>query len=139
MKGKDLVLKRRQMKELEKMGFRLEKETVFVWGKFNGDSKQKWKLFKSSTLRGIEGSFKIRKTLTFEEMFEEVIPSMIEGEGRLKIDVRDEGAWTWVEYLYVERTHMGTGLRMIDALYATLFSIVKHMSKRDGGTQVHQD
>lgn len=139
MKGKDLVLKRRQMKELEKMGFRVEGETVFVWGKFNGDSKQKWKLFKSSTLKGIEDSFKIRKTFTFEEMFEEVIPSMIEGEGRLKIDVRDEGAWTWVEYLSGERAHMGTGLRMIDALYATLFSIVKYMSERGGGTKVYQD
>lgn len=139
MKGKDLVLKRRQMKELEKMGFKVEGETVFVWGKFNGDSKQKWKLFKSSTLRGMEDSFKIRETFTFEEMFEEVIPSMIEGEGRLKIDVRDEGAWTWVEYLSGERVHMGTGLRMIDALYATLFSIVKYMSERGGGTQVYQD
>lgn len=139
MKGKDLVLKRRQMKELEKMGFKVEGETVFVWGKFNGDSKQKWKLFKSSILKGIEDSFKIRKTFTFEEMFEEVIPSMIEEKGRLEIDVRDEGVWTWVEYLSGERAHMGTGLRMIDAVYATLFSIVKYMSKRYGGTQVYQD
>lgn len=137
MKGKDLVLKRRQMKELEKMGFKVEGETVFVWGKFNGDSKPKWKLFKSSTLRGIEDSFKIRKTFTFEEMFEEVIPSMIEGEGRLKIDVRDEGVWTWVEYPSGERAHMGTGLRMIDAVYATLFSTVKYMSEKDGGTKVY--
>lgn len=33
MKGKDLVLRRSQMKELEKMGFKLEKETVFCVGK----------------------------------------------------------------------------------------------------------
>lgn len=129
MKGKDLVLKRYQMKELEKMGFKLEKETVFVWGRSDRDSKRKWKLFKSNMLRGIEDGFKIRKTLTFEEMFEEVIPSMIEGDGRLKVEVRDEGAWVWVEYTSVARMHTGTGTRMIDAAYATLFSMVKYRSK----------
>lgn len=137
MKGKDLVLTRKQMKELKKMGFRVEGETVFVWGKFYGDSKPKWKLFKSSTLRGIEDSFKIRKTLTFEEMFEEVIPSMIEGDGRLKVEVRDEGAWVWVEYPSGTRMHTGTGNRMIDAAYATLFSIVKYRSEINEEAQIY--
>lgn len=129
MKGKDLVLTRKQMKELKKMGFKLEGETVFVWGKFNGDSKQKWRLFKPSTLKGIEDSFKIRKTLTFEEMFEEVIPSMVEGDGKLKVDVRDGGAWVWVEYPSGEKMFTGTGLRMISAAYATLYSMVRHRSE----------
>lgn len=137
MKGKDLVLKRYQMKELEKMGFKLEKETVFVWGRSDRDSKRKWKLFKSNMLRGIEDGFKIRKTLTFEEMFEEVIPSMIEGDGRLKVEVRDEGAWAWVEYTSVARMHTGTGTRMIDAAYATLFSIVKYRSERNEEAQIY--
>lgn len=137
MKGKDLVLKRKQMKELEKMGFKLEKETVFVWGRFNRDSKRKWKLFKSNMLRGIEDGFKIRKTLTFEEMFEEVIPSMIEGDGKLKVEVRDDGAWVRVEYPSGARMHTGTGIRMIDAAYATLFSIVKYRSERNEEAQIY--
>lgn len=138
MKGKDLVLRRSQMKELEKMGLKLEKETVFVWGRFDRDSKRKWKLFKSNMLRGIEDGFKIRKTLTFEEMFEEVIPSMVEGDGRLKIEVRDDdGAWAWVEYPSGARMHTGTGVRMIDATYATLFSIVKYRSEMNEEEQIY--
>lgn len=132
MKAKELVLTRKQLKVLKGMGFEPKTETTFVWGKWKRAIKPSWELHYTKDLEGMEDQFKIKPTLTAEELIHHMPASYL--GGILNIEIKIDGVWTFykkTEEGKEKRLCTGTGYNVKDALYATIYTALEELGEEN--------